>query len=329
MHHSLRVLGLLASFIGGGAAAEPNRVPPAALPSDVTGALMLAPGQFAVRYAYQRTRYEQMRDGRDPVSAAEVLTRTGYQSAPARVDVERNDVSVWYSPVDRVTLIARLPILEKSMLNQTRTGGFKTRSSGVGDLDMTAVARFMKHGDQQSFVSLGLGAPTGSIRARGNTPSGRERLPYPMQLGAGVWSLRPVLSYRGEAEGLAWGGQAASRVYLGDNALGYRPGNHYRLMGWLAGRWTNLLTTSLQMEWQHWGNIKGRDRGLDVESTPVADPMEQKGERLDMSLGVVVGRPKRSGPALEFEATLPLWERLDGPQPSFDWRLQVGLRWAL
>jgi len=100
------------------------------------------------------------------------------------------------------------------------------------------------------------------------------------------------------------------------------------VMAWLGGDWTSFLRTSLRVQWQHWGNIKGRDPALDPAATPVADPMEQKGERVDLGVGVDLHWPGLSGRALEFEASFPVYERLDGPQPSFDWSLRAGLRWA-
>ena len=328
-----RSVGLVAGVVVGLAAGRAlAETPPLHFqhpPAGVVAAHTIGEGRVAIGYAYQRTRYEQMRDERDRISATEVLATTSYESAPRRVEVERHDLSLMVAPIDRITLMANLPIIRKSMDNETRTGSFATHASGVGDLEVTGIARFMKRGAQETFVSLGVAVPTGSIRERGNTPLGRQRLPYPMQLGAGVWSLNPGLSYRGQRERLSWGGQALSRIYLGKNDLKYRPGDHYRVTAWVGGRWTDFMVTSFRAEWQHWGNVEGRDRALDLNSTPVANPMEQKGERLDLGEGIDLHWPGIEGKALEFEVTLPMWEQLDGPQPSFDWRIRAGLRWAL
>ena len=323
--HALVGVVLLAS---GGAAAEPDRISLPDPPAGVEGADLLEQGDFAIEYAFEWTRFENLRDERRAVSATEVLLTTPYQSAPSRVDIEQHDLTLRYAPLERVTVSATLPILRKSMDNLAAGGSFTTRSSGVGDLQFLAVARFMERGQQQTFVSLGLGAPTGAIRERDDTPAGRQRLPYPMQLGAGVWSFEPGLSYRGRAQKLSWGGQAVSTLYVGENDNHYRPGDRYRVMAWLAGDWTSFLRTSLRAQWQHWGNVKGRDPALDPIATPVADPMEQKGERVDLGVGLDLHWPGLSGRALEFEASFPVYERLDGPQPSFDWRLRAGLRWA-
>ena len=324
----MAVLVCVSSFASGRASAEAPRVSLPDPPAGVVGADLLEQGEFAIDYAFEWTRYEHLRDERQRISATGVLLTSSYQSAPSRVDVERHDLTLRYAPLERVTVSANLPILRKSMDNQTASGHFTTRSSGVGDLRLMAVARFMQRDLQETFVSLGIGTPTGSIRARDDTPAGRQRLPYPMQLGAGVWSFEPGLSYRGRSQNLSWGGQAVSTLYVGENDLGYRLGDRYRVMAWLGGDWTSFLRTSLRVQWQHWGNIKGRDPALDPAATPVADPMEQKGERVDLGVGVDLHWPGLSGRALEFEASFPVYERLDGPQPSFDWSLRAGLRWA-
>lgn len=329
----IRALGLWAGVaVAVSAGAEetaPEPFHPQHPPAGVSAAHTIHAGHIALGYAYQNTRYDQLRNRRERISAPELIATTGYTSAPSRAEMERHDIALMYAPLERVTLMATLPILVKEMRNQTATGVFTTRASGVGDLKLTAIARFMKRDFERTFVDLELGAPTGSIRASDDTPFGRERLPYPMQLGTGVWHLAPGLSYQGQIWRYTWGGQARTLFRFGKNDLGYRPGNDYRVTGWLGRQWIDGLATSVRLEWQRWENIQGADPQLDPDSTPIADPMAQKGERVDVGFGLDLRFPSLGSQTFEVEATIPVWEWLDGPQPSFDWRVRAGWRWAL
>lgn len=298
-------------------------------PAGIAAGHTLHAGRFAIGYSYQTTRFDDLRDRRDKLSATELLATSGYQSAPKRVEMERHDIALMYAPTDRVTLMAMLPIHRKKMRNETRTGVFTTRSSGVGDLTFTAIARFMEKDLQQTWFHVELGTPTGSIRERDGTPFGNERLPYPMQLGTGVWHLSPGLSYRGQHQNYTWGGQATTLFRFGENDLGYRPGNDYKVTAWAGRAWLDDLKTSLRIEWRRWENVSGFDPQLDPTSTPVNDSYAQKGTRLDFGFGLDVGVPRFDSQSFEVEATIPIWEKLDGPQPSFDWQIRAGWRWAI
>ena len=226
-------------------------------------------------------------------------------------------------------MMASLPFYRKEMRNKYAGGTFKTTSSGVGDLTLTSIARFMRREYEETFVHLELGAPTGSVTESDQTPFGRVRLPYPMQLGSGVWHLETGLSYRGNFWRYTWGGQATTLFRMGKNDEGYRPGNLYRVTGWVGRQWLEDVSSSIRLEWRRWENVAGQDDLLDPSATPVNDPLQQLGERLDLGFGFDLGLPYLDSQTLELEATIPVWEWLDGPQPSFDWQVRAGLRWSI
>jgi len=340
----IRAVGLIASFLlagpfllvasfalaepAGAEESEPEHFHPQHPPAGVSAGHTIGAGRFAVGYAYQYSNFDELRDRRDRIKARELIAVTGYTSAPSRMEVEQHDFTLMYAPHERVTLMANLPLIRTEMKNETAGGSFTTRSSGVGDLTLTTIARFMEHDFEKTFVHLELGVPTGSIRERDATPLGRQRLPYPMQPGSGVWHLKPGLSYRGHIWRFTWGGQASTLIRLAKNDLGYRPGNEYRVTGWVGRQWIDSVATSLRFEWHRWENVKGSDPQLDGSISPVADPGAQKGERIDIGLGLDLRIPVIDQ-RLEVEATLPLWEWLDGPQPSFDWQVRAAWRWAI
>jgi hypothetical protein len=327
-----RALGFIVAALTAWSVGAEESVPevyhPQHPPAGVTAGHTLQDGRFALGYAYDTWRFDELRNRRSRSSATKWLAVSGFTSAPSRFEVERHEVALVYSPHERVTLMATVPYVRKEMRNQSASGAFTTQASGIGDVELTAITRFMEKDFERSFFHLALGTPTGSIRAKDTTPFGRERLPYPMQLGSGVWHLTPGLSYQGHIWRYTWGGQATTMFRLGKNDLGYRPGNEYRVTGWLGRQWLDGVATSIRLEWQRWENVQGKDKALDPDATPIADPLAQLGERVDLGFGLDLRIPWISQ-TLELEATIPVWEWLDGPQPSADWRVRAGWRWAL
>ena len=287
----------------------------------------LARGGFAIGYAFDREHYRGLRDDTHSQGAQQVRVQDGFTSAPDRFDVERHELALMWAPTARVTTMLRVPYLRKEMRNIGPAGPFTTHADGIGDIGLSAIARFMKKGDERSYLSVELGVPTGSIRRGGATGGGFGRLPYPMQLGSGTWSLKPALTYEGPAAVGTFGARLSARFHFGRNALGYRPRARYRVSAWYARRWVAGVSTSLRLQWQKWGNLDGADPGLVPTSSPSADSRRQKGQRLDLGAGLDVHLPF-ANQALAFEGLVPLVQELDGPQVDFEWKLRAGWRWA-
>ena len=299
--------------------------PPLGVPAGHT----LKGGGIAIGYAYGIDRFEGLRSGTDKVSPARYVARTGYRSAPTNFEVERHEFAFMYAPNHRVTAMLEVPLIRKEMRSVTATSSYVSRAEGLGDVRITAIARFMERGRERLYFSAELGIPTGRISLRDDTsPNGDERLPYPMQIGAGVWHLKPGLTYLGYAGSTTWGGQVTTLFRLGDNGSGYTPGNHYEITTWIARRWHKALSTSLRLDYTSWTNTSGADPRIDSTLTPAADPMRRSGQRFDLVSGLDLHLPFVTNQSLAIEVAVPLLESLDGPQPSFDWGLKAGWRWS-
>ena len=79
-----------------------------------------------------------------------------------------------------------------------------------------------------------------------------------------------------------------------------------------------------------WGNIDGADPELNPAVVPTADPNRRGGKRVDFVLGVNVYVPKGrfKGNRVAFEAGIPVYQSLDGPQLENDWRLTAVWNWT-
>jgi hypothetical protein len=186
------------------------------------------------------------------------------------------------------------------------------------------VLPFIKKGRESSHVHVGVKVPTGAYHRGGGT----TRMPYDLQIGNGTWDLAWGWTYRGELDWLAWGGQISGIHPQGRNGLHYRDGSRFLMTGWSAVRLFAGLSTSVRLELEKINNISGRDRSLDQAADPSNNSKMRGGMSLQISPGLSFDVPQLPHQRIAVEATLPLWENLDGAQLKRDWALEVGWRWG-
>jgi len=307
-------------------------------PIGVMGDHVHARGEWMLSYRYSRMEMDGNRDGTNRLSTTEVLR--SFPVAPTDMDMEMHMFGVMYAPADRLTLMAMLPYVRKSMNHRTRTGRrFETRSDGLGDLKLSALVPLWKNEafgahdgplGHRLHANLGLSVPTGSIKEKDDTPMGFVRLPYPMQLGSGTVDLLPGLTWNAHALGFSFGAQGTGVLRTGRNDNGYRLGHAYELTSWLARPLASWLSASVRLDWNQIFDIEGDDDRLNPRVVPTADPDLRAGRRLDVLLGLnfVVPKGPLVGHRLAVEFGLPVYQSLDGPQLETDWRLTVGWQYA-
>ncbi|UCE87518.1 MAG: transporter [Deltaproteobacteria bacterium] len=303
--------------------------PDAHAPIGVMGEHLHGAGGRMLSYRYMRMRMDGNRDGTERIGTGAVLA--DYPVAPTRMDMEMHMLGVMWAPIDRITLLAMLPFLRQDMDHVTATGvRFTTRSSGIGDVRVAGLIRLFDGETHRLHANAGLSVPTGDISVKDDTPMGRVRLPYPMQLGSGTFDLLPGVTYTGQTQAYSWGGQLLGTIRTGRNNKGYRLGNRADASVWGARRWAPWLSTSLRLAWASWDNIHGDDDALNPALVPTADPDRRRGHRLDGLLGanliVTQGVLRNQRFAVEFG--WPLYQWLDGPQLETDWQLWAGWQYA-
>ena len=269
---------------------------------------------FRFEYDYERTERKGI-----------LLGKRTYTSTPHSLDVTIHTLQLTYAPHPRVNLVVDIPI-EKRELSTNESSGMLSHAetTGLGDVEFVVVLPFIRKGRESSHVHLGVKTPTGSYRRGGD----ETRLPYDLQPGNGTWDLEWGWTYRGELDWLAWGGQIWGIHPQGRNGLHYRDGSHFQVTGWSAIRLFAGLSASVRMEWEKINNIRGHDRSLDQQSDPSNNSKMRGGESLQISPGLSFDIPELPHQRIAVEATLPLWENLDGAQLKRDWGLQVGWRWG-
>lgn len=286
-------------------------------------------GEWMVGFSSMGMHMDGSRSGTSSRSDAEVLE--DFMVTPTSMDAQMHMLHLMYAPTEDWTLTAMAPWVYKSMDHETRSGEtFTTRSSGLGDLRLSGLYRLYEGESDRWVLETGVSLPTGSIDEEDDTPMGRTRLPYPMQLGSGTVDLRPGLSYIGQSEEWGWGGHVGGTIRLGRNSNDYRLGHEAKATAWIARRLLPFLSLSLRTEGKAWGNIEGDDDRLNPATVPTADPDLRSGRRVDVLLGLnlFAETGPLAGNRLAVEAGAPVYQWLEGPQLETDLRLSVAWDWT-
>lgn len=292
-------------------------------PIGVQGGQTYRSGQFMVMYRYSRSHYEGMRDGTRGRSVDEVLAR--YPQAPDQMDLETHLFTFLYQPHERIALQLDLPV-ERAWLEQVRADGSRTReqSTGIGDLRLTALVPFMRKKNETLQFGLTLGMPTGSL-----TEKDPQLLPYPLQPGAGTFSLEPRVTYRGHKAWASWGFQSGIRFEIGKNSHRYSLGTHYDATAWVAGQPFDWLSGSLRVAWSKTNNVHRGDPGLGPPySSPIDEGGRQGAMRVDLGPGINFRLPCCGEQRLAVEALWPIYQDLSGPQLARKWNITAGWQWV-
>jgi hypothetical protein len=291
-------------------------------------------GDWMVSYRYMHMDMEGSLKGSDHISNKEIISPTGenFLVTPTEMTMDMHMLGFMYAPTGNLTLLAMAPYIENSMDHRTRMGTtFTTGSQGIGDVRVGGLYGFREWSGQHLHLNLGISAPTGSIDKKDNTPMGRVRLPYPMQLGSGTWDLTAGLTYGGRGGKWAWGSQATGTVRLQDeNDNHYRLGNRLDVTGWLVRDIARGWNVSLRLDGQAWGDIHGADPQLNKSVVPTADPDLRGGKRVDVLAGVNYASRGGvlEGHTVGIEAGVPAWQNLDGPQLQTRWNVIAGWQYS-
>lgn len=308
-------------------------------PIGVMGDHVHEKGTWMLSYRYMYMSMAQNYVGTEKIGVDDIRMPGGtYMIAPEDMDMNMHMFGLMYAPTDRITLMAMIPFITKSM--DLITGApmnmpFSTESKGVGDLKLSALIQLFENDRNSVHVQLGFSSPTGSIDETDATPmSPNAQLPYPMQIGSGTFDLLFGATYLGGAGKTSWGAQGTGVVRLGENDRDYRLGDAYGITGWAAYRILPWLGGSFRLAWLQNFNIHGADPALNPAMIPTADPDLRAGRRLDTLFGVdflpgaVRGLEAMDGVRLAVEGGLPAWQNLDGPQLGGGWMITTGLQYA-
>lgn len=288
-------------------------------------------GERMVGYQFMMMDMDGHLDGTNDVSERQILRK--FPSSSTGMTVQEHMFNVMYAPTSKLTLMAMLPVKDIDMDMRLRDGfRFTEHSDGIGDLQLMALYTILGSVSkgERLILDAGMSFPTGSITETNTIQGETFRLEYPMQLGSGTYDLRPGLTYLGELRKMAWGAEVLSTVRIGRNDAGYRLGNDYQFVAWLAYAVTDWFAPSVRVNGRFWGNVHGMDSKIDPTFDPEGDPHRQGGRRVDMLFGANFFVPRGVFKRLRVnvEAGLPVYESLNGPQLSTNWLFSAGVTYS-
>ncbi|MBW2294800.1 MAG: hypothetical protein JRG94_21180 [Deltaproteobacteria bacterium] len=305
-----------------------------AVPIGVAYDTPLEKGEWSLFYIYQRIEGKGLRKGKDRVESDELVDAPVTQ-VPVEMEVDVHTVGIRHAPFERLTLVARLPLLSQKMRQRDFDDGgdrYTTHSSGVGDLEIVGLVPFMEKRDETLDLHLGLRFPTGEINNKDDVPDGaggkqNVLLPLPMQIGSHTFAMLFGLTYQGHWQGLGWGLLGGGAVGFGDNHRGYRLGNEMLFTGWLAHDVTSWLSGSFRLGFDRWNRLHGSSRS-GPENHQVSYQSASAGKRLALGPGLSVALPWLGAQRLSIEASWPVYQSYKGGQVERDWSLTTGWEWT-
>lgn len=334
-------------------------------PIGVIGDHMHKQGEWMLSYRFMQMEMDGNLIGANSVSPGQiasmipnyhsVVTPTGavavpptLRVVPKRMPMNMHMVGAMYAPIDDLTLMVMLPVIDKEMdhltyaptpaRNANVVGGFTTVSGGAGDLSLTGLIRLYEEHTEDSVnhvhLNMGVSFPTGSISQFGTTfdsfgRTANVRLPYAMQIGTGTYDLLPGITYTGHVGNVSWGVQYRADIPLGRNRASYAWGDKHMTTGWVAYQFIPAISASFRTQYTAQSAIKGFD-ALIGGPVQTAYPENYGGEKLELFGGMnLVGQEGWvRNQRIAFEVGAPVYQSLNGPQLQTGWTAILGWQYA-
>ncbi len=245
--------------------------------------------------------------------------------------------SITYRATKKLNFSLHVPYIRQKTVHYGRPAGFSRftiYTSGIGDISLKSSYRLKLKDKQYIVPSLGISFPIGSINEKGDTPTPghRNHLPYTMQLGSGTFDPLFGIDYIGSANRLSWGGGVHAKVHIGQNDQEYSHGDQVMLTAWIRSKlFYDWLEPSFKLMSHISSTIDGADSRIPAPgAVPVTTPSSFGGEKLIALPGVKITFQEGmlKGNSIEVEGGLPIYQSLNGPLPSEEWRLSIGFNFS-
>lgn len=308
----------------------------------------LQSNRFHFSVSYINVKFDGYKDGKDDLSFDDVLwdgpssdeTRTdkNFPVVPTVIRQQAIQFEGAYDVSNQLSVNLSIPYIRQETDHISSVPGFDDFlivSEGLGDIEAGVSWLKLLNQNNSLLFNLGLSFPTGSIDEKGRTPRDAfkdTQLPYTMQLGSGTYDIKPSIIYTGKSGDWSYGANLSLTLRTGENSRDYRLGNVYQGGIWTRYALTDWVQPSFRINAISWDCISGQDDETTLPGpfpypAAVTNPKYFGGEKLLALVGLRFKDPKsRLGNSFfEVEAGLPFYERLNGPQPSEDWRISASL----
>ena len=293
-------------------------------------------GDWMLSYRYMFMHMDGNRMGSNSISDSDVYA-AGYAVAPQEMDMHMHMFGTMYAPTDWLTLAVMTSYNTKDMTLKRNphmhmhghgghSGTFGHSSEGWGDTTLTGLFQLFNAGGQSAHIGLGIGLPTADVEEMQDG----HFLPYGMQLGRGLWDLRPSITYLGQCNWFSWGAQASGIIGLEDeNSAGYAPGDVFNTTGWLAAKLNDWASISARLNYTHQSSWSGHYNGPHHHAAPPHFIDNYGGDILEGGIGLNLYNPLGlKGHRVAVEALFPIHQDVEGIQMDRDFSIVVGWQFA-
>ena len=258
-------------------------------------------------------------------------------NAPISMNMTMHMFGFMYAPSNQLTIMMMGNYSEKEMTKQrmkmSGSAKFDVNSSGVGDTTLSFFVRNKYKKNVKDHFGVGLSFPSGSTDCRDSTPvSSNSRLGYAMQNGSGTFDVFFMYNNLNIFNRFKIGEQIYFKTPVsGRNSKSYKYGNTFNSSVWASYRWIDNISTSIKMNYNYRGYMKGSDNEMDPRMSPAMDSRNSGHQKFSISFGVnfVNYKKKLSNHRIGFEANLPVFQKYRGLQLGEKFRLIFGWQFGV
>lgn len=320
--------------------------PPA--PMGVFGADMPAKGKLVLAIIPIWANLSGQRIGTQGVSSEFIVANVPWwvdptkklRLVPQNIAVAAQTGVISYGLTNDLSVIVTASIAEKRLealtfrgqSGITPLGRSYPSTFGLSDFTTSAIYRIYQDPIHRIQVNLGFAYPFSFNTARfdllqpdGSVPNIRAF--YGMQPGSGTFDIMPGIVYAGNLGQWSWGLSYRGRIPLANNPENWRFGDLHEFNGWTGYTLIPGITTTFRVSGATQGQISGFDREILGRATPT-NPAFYGGQRVELfGGGVVSGKLINFDAAsIAFEAGLPVYQNLNGPQIAKNWQAGFSFR---
>jgi len=287
-------------------------------------------GGLMFSYRFMSMNMSGNLNGNDVIANDQIFNQ--YNSLGESMSMRMHMIGAMYGIANNISLMVMLGHTSKSMNMLTKKNVvFQTKSSGINDVKITALYRFLNKSKYKIHANIGLSIPSGRINFRDDTPStDNMKLPYVMQIGSGTWNVILGATSHFQFNKFSLGLQPIYLAHTGKNSQNYRLGDNLNLNYWVAYKILDWMSISFNLQNKFSYNIMGNDSELMSIMAPAANNYNYGSKISNGSTGInfVVPSGFFDGLRISIEYFIPLHQNYDGIQMGMDNNLYIGLQFS-
>lgn len=259
---------------------------------------------------------------------------------PQNIGVATQTGAISYGLSDALAVVVTASLVEKRLEALTFKGPSGIAplgrsypdTFGLADFTTSAIYRIYEDPVHRIQANVGFAYPFSFNTARfdllqadGTVPNIRAF--YGMQPGSGTFDILPGVVYAGNIGPWSWGLCYRARLPLAKNPQNWRFGDLHEFNGWAGYTLIPGLTTTFRVSGVTQGRISGFDPEILGRAAPT-NPAFYGGQRVELFGGGVINGKLIGFDAasIAFEAGLPVYQNLNGPQISKNWQAGFSFR---